>query len=110
MYGGGHTFESKINNFVDPAGGAIDKQVAKQNPQLAAEYGVPGSPGRAQAVRQLQEKSAQQAADKAAFEARLRAMYPAAYQQAALTGQIAASPLGNAFIESQSQQTPKTIM
>ena len=96
MYGGNGNFVSKSLSVVDPVGSAIDKQIAKSNPNLAAGWGPYGTPGRAQARSQLDRKKAE---DRQAFEQNLRALYPNAFIPTGAVSQIGQSPLGNAFIE-----------
>lgn len=102
MYGNGN-FVSKSLTMADPLGASIDKQVAKNNPHLAAEFGVFGSPGRAQAQSELSRREGEAAANRAAFELKLRTLYPDAFPETSAANQFASSPLGNAFLS----QEPK---
>jgi hypothetical protein len=110
MYGNGN-FVSKSLTMVDPVGSAIDKQIAKQNPNIASEYGPFGTPGREQARRQLNAKEDAAQADRAAFNLKLRTLYPNAFPEASAGTQIASSPLGDAFLSQEPRaSTIKTIL
>jgi hypothetical protein len=110
MYGNGN-FVSKALTMVDPVGSAIDKKIAKQNPHFASEYGPFGTPGRAQARNELNRREGEAAADKAAFELKLRTLYPNAFPEASAATQIASSPLGNAFLSQEPRASIiKTIL
>ena len=102
MYGNGN-FASKSLTMADPLGASIDKQVAKNNPHLAAELGPFGTPGRAQAQNELSRRAA---ADRAAFDLKLRTLYPDAFPETSAANQFANSPLGSAFL-SQEPKAPK---
>lgn len=98
MYGNG-----KFIKLVDPLGAYIDTKLAEQSPNTAAQFGVPGSPGKEKAKQQIQQK---QQADRAAFELRLRTLYPDAFGQ---TSTQAPGSMGDIFSTELEQKKPKSI-